>query len=129
MEGSRSLSVPRLDREALHLITRIGRSRAPAEACGLLLIDPSSPDQRVIELANRAMDSTRRYEFTSDDVIIALENNGVAPDTYSGDLVVWHTHPGGSIGPSMEDMQQKIDGVHFLVVALLSDDTEIIDWF
>jgi proteasome lid subunit RPN8/RPN11 len=128
MEGSRSLSVPRLDREALHLITRIGRSRAPAEACGLLLIDPSSPD-RVIELANRAMDPTRRYEFNSGDVIIALENNDIDPDSYQGELVIWHTHPGGSIGPSMEDLQQKVEGVPFLVVALLDDGTEIIDWF
>lgn len=128
MEGSRFLSVPRLDREALHLITRIGRSRAPAEACGLLLIDPSSPD-RVIELANRAMDPTRRYEFNSGDVIIALENNDIDPDSYQGELVIWHTHPGGSIGPSMEDLQQKVEGVPFLVVALLDDGTEIIDWF
>jgi proteasome lid subunit RPN8/RPN11 len=128
MEGSRSLSVPRLDREALHLITRIGRSRAPADACGLLLIDPSSPD-RVIELANRAMDPTRRYEFNSGDVIIALENNDIDPDSYQGELVIWHTHPGGSIGPSMEDLQQKVEGVPFLVVALLDDGTEIIDWF
>jgi proteasome lid subunit RPN8/RPN11 len=128
MEGSKSLSVPRLDREALHLITRIGRSRAPAEACGLLLIDPSSPD-RVIELANRAMDPTRRYEFNSGDVIIALENNDIDPDSYQGELVIWHTHPGGSIGPSMEDLQQKVEGVPFLVVALLDDGTEIIDWF
>jgi proteasome lid subunit RPN8/RPN11 len=128
MDVSESLSVPKLEDGALHRIIAIGRTRSPAEACGLLLIDESSPDQRVIELANRSMRPHTSYEFTGDDAYIALTNNGVEGWNYI-EVAVWHTHPGGSIGPSTEDLTQKLEGVPHLVVALLDDGTTMHEWF
>lgn len=128
MVASESLSVPRVTDEALDRIMHIGRTRSPAEACGLLLIDDSSLDQRVIELANRSKSPTDHYEFSSADVSIALDNNGVNQDLV-GEVAIWHTHPGGSIGPSTDDMLTKIEGVPYLVVALLDDGTTIRTWF
>lgn len=128
MAASESLSVPKLEDQALHSIIAIGRTRSPAEACGLLLIDDSSPDQRVIELANRSMRPQTSYEFTGDDAYIALTNNGVEDWNYV-EVSVWHTHPGGSIGPSTEDIMQKLEGVPHLVVALLDDGTTMHEWF
>jgi proteasome lid subunit RPN8/RPN11 len=125
--GSESLWSPRLQDEALHRIIALGRARSPAEACGLLLIDDSSPDQRVIELPNRSDTPHTSYMFTGDDIMIALENSRIAADDV--EIGIWHTHPGGRVGPSTEDQMKKLDGVPFLVVTLLDDNTTITDWF
>lgn len=34
------------------------------------------------------------------------------------DVIVWHTHPSGFVGPSRGDMQNRVEGLKYLVVSL-----------
>lgn len=125
MLASGSLSVPKVSDESLAAIARIGRTRSPQEACGLLLIDLDATNQRVIELANQSERPQTSYEFRAENVATTL-----AGDPLAGvEVVIWHTHPGGSVGPSTEDVQNKLEGVPYLVVALFNNGTMIPQWF
>jgi proteasome lid subunit RPN8/RPN11 len=44
-------------------------------------------------------------------------------------IAVWHTHPGGNVGPSRADMQSKPDHFQNLVVALRGDEPPLATWF
>lgn len=133
MAGSESLRVPKLASNALAVIARIGRTRSPREACGLLLPVPDSLDRIVIELPNRSLNPLREYEFSVDDVQLELEAghwSDVHPDQGDWDEVaIWHTHPGGAIGPSNEDSKMRVEGIPYLVVALHGDDEITATWF
>lgn len=110
--------------EDLWEINRIGQLRAPAEACGLLLPTPDGytdegRPRRVVEMPNRSKTPHNTYMFTTDDVKISLERwlKLTDPELHN-DVIVWHTHPGGNIGPSAEDMRQKQTSLTYVVVAL-----------
>lgn len=109
--------------EALEEIERLGHLRAPAEACGLLLPVPltsrSGETRTVIEMPNRSPRPQDSYYFTTDDVRIELGTWITSqPRQVLNDIVVWHTHPGGNIGPSRDDMKQKHNGTTYAVIAL-----------
>lgn len=114
---------PILDDRDLEEIERIGRLRAPNEAGGLMV--PRSHPVRgatVRELPNRSprpLDGTR---ILLDDLRYELGDwLGETPQEVVEKLVVWHTHPGGLIGPSQDDLRQAVPDVPFLVVTLLPD--------
>ena len=99
-------------------IARYGVIRRPEEACGLLLAG------RVVELRNVSpLDRSCNYSFgTVEDIVRQLRTAQVDLARVSaGDYVVWHTHPKGLIGPSPGDMEDRIDGLEYLVVALTDD--------
>lgn len=94
----------------------------------------SNPDDcLVLELPNVAADPRHNYEIRITDLANALSeailshqldteaslalgeegNNG----SDSG-LVVWHTHPGGQVGPSDADLASRLDSIRYLVVDL-----------
>jgi proteasome lid subunit RPN8/RPN11 len=112
---------PRLIRE----IVRIGRDRAPNESCGVLLPPPGdiyrfrAHDRQVIELPNRSQSPRDSYEIHGGDLLLELTDwlesvNQEARDS----MVIWHTHPSGSIGPSRGDLAHKLQGLTNLVVSL-----------
>jgi proteasome lid subunit RPN8/RPN11 len=113
--------------EALAEIHALGELRAPAEACGLLLPVPfgTRADGRprtVIEMPNRAARPHDSYYFTTDDVKIEIGKwMAYQPPAVLKDIIIWHTHPGGGVGPSTDDIKQKQNGVTYAVVALTSD--------
>ena len=95
----------------------IGAHRAPIEAAGFIFNDCI-----IVELANRSKTPTTNFEFKADDVQLALEVAQLHPTNEDwGTAVFWHTHPGGGIGPSRVDLQNKVGPITHLVVALTPD--------
>lgn len=90
-------------------ILGIGLQKHPHEACGLLITGLEAG--RVREVVNRADDPSRDVVMKTEDISEALWEMVGDPACYPGDLarelVVWHTHPGGLVGPSRNDMQFK----------------------
>lgn len=93
-------------------LRRITLERAPGEAVGLIL-----SDDRIIELPNRAESPEAQFVTSRDDIIAALDD-----ELQLEDVVFWHSHPGGGIGPSRIDMQQRTLFHNHLVVALVDGD-------
>lgn len=110
MSDERSVIVPAVTDKALGEIARIGHLRAPNEACGLLLVNPHR-GRSVVELPNRSLQPLDSYLFYGSDAHLELEG-------YEAGFVIWHTHPGGNIGPSRDDMRTRHPQFWYLVVAL-----------
>lgn len=114
------MNFPVLEQDDLTEIERIGRLRSPNEAVGALL--PKSHPFRgrtVVELPNRSETPKDGTTLLLDDLRLELEEWILeTPEEQVGELIIWHTHPGGLLGPSEEDMEQAVPGVPFLVVTL-----------
>jgi proteasome lid subunit RPN8/RPN11 len=112
---------PQLTRE----IVRIGLDRAPNEACGILLPPPGdifrfrSHNRQVIELPNRSLSPRDSYEILGTDIVQELiewlEN---VESSDHDNMVIWHTHPSGSVGPSRGDLDHKLGTFTYLVVSI-----------
>ena len=102
-------------------IIEIGLEEAPKEACGIIVPDLGyPPDQWVIPMLNRADNPLTSYKIDSQTIRhIVLDRNSEGEAVWD-DILVWHTHPGGSPTPSNADYDAKIPGVKYLVVALPS---------
>lgn len=113
---------------ALPEIERLGRQRAPVEACGLLLDIPRKKADgtvsAIVELPNRSIDGAGTYRIEPDDIRLALENLEEVED-----IAVWHTHPSGFIGPSKGDMENRPELGIYMVVVALTDDGPVATWF
>lgn len=92
--------------------------RLPNEAAGIIL-----PNDVVIELENTAESPTDRFEFSKAELASAL--HGVEDVS---DLVIWHSHPGGGIGPSRIDIRQKTPLKYHLVVSILANEF-VYTWY
>lgn len=117
-----------LSEKILAEIEQIGRQRLPIEACGVLL--PSDwRNSQVVELPNRSLTPHNEYVIWPDDLEVAIGEWAHKVDHQARDAVaVWHTHPSGNVGPSRLDMQKRIEGAAYLVVAI-QDDAAIPTWF
>src|SRR4051812_41368573 len=107
-----------LETEALLEIYRLGVTRSPAEACGLLIDTPrllsNGSYSHVIELPNRTLASSGQYVIEPGDIKLSLEGLEDVEE-----VAVWHTHPSGFEGPSEGDLAQRPnDDVKMVVVAL-----------
>lgn len=104
-------------------IVRIGTERLPNEACGILLTR-SGAGPRIIEVPNRADEPHHDVLMLNEEFDEALRRIVGDPARYPGnltrELVVWHTHPGGLVGPSRNDMvfKREIGDIRCLVVTL-----------
>lgn len=92
---------------------------APNEACGLLVNETGGI--QVIPLVNRAEDPTASYRIDNQ----TLRTLALKPKTWEH-VAVWHTHPGGQVGPSAEDLEHRINGVKYFVVTI---PTREVVWF
>jgi proteasome lid subunit RPN8/RPN11 len=100
--------------EAIDLIRDWGIETAPNEACGLLVLDNGYYE--VYHLANEASDPTSGYKMSPasiGEVITDME-------TWDNDVTIWHTHPGGTVGPSDADLASLVSGCRYLVVTIPS---------
>lgn len=90
----------------------IGRLRSPLETGGVLL------KGELLELPNQApMDErTDRY------LIYLGHLETVIGDASVDDVLFWHTHPGGMVGPSKMDMEGRLERFQYMVVALTEND-------
>lgn len=108
------------------LIRAIGMERMPNEACGLLLPDGAG-GAFVIEVPNTSEEpgdsctlSVTDMEEAVAEWIEYLAERGVDPPPHPAevDVVAWHTHPGGNVGPSKADLRRRTYAVRCLVVPL-----------
>lgn len=91
-----------------------GMLRMPHEACGVIVPNLEFPvDQWVHEMVNRS--ESPQDSFCIDPA--TLSTIAADPETWD-DVIIWHTHPSGAVGPSKKDLQYKIPGLKYLVVAL-----------
>lgn len=106
-------------------IVRLGTLRSPSEACGLLLTRADG-GVRIAEVPNRAAEPYHDVLMSNEDLTEALRGMVGDPGRYPGnltrELVVWHTHPGGLVGPSKVDMEfrRKLGDTRCLVVTIPS---------
>lgn len=95
-------------------IMEIGQLRKPMEACGVVVPDLSeAPRDWVKELTNRSPSPHNAYDIDPATITDLL----AAPEIW-GNVLIWHTHPSGHVGPSRGDMHARIDGLKYLVVTL-----------
>lgn len=88
--------------------------RRPNEACGIVIPNlDMAPDDWVHELTNRSAAPNSSYEIDPATVKALCADL----ETWS-DVLIWHTHPTGSVGPSKRDMEYKVEGLRYLVVSL-----------
>lgn len=78
----------------------------PHEACGIV-----TPTLTVIPVPNRADEPHREFLMEKSDLIKAIDEYVVTLDfdpdqLYPSDFILWHSHPGGLIGPSAKDLEE-----------------------
>lgn len=88
------------------------RDKLPHESVGLL-----TADGIIIELTNKAESPENSFSVDKLELLHWIEQLGSVDG-----LTLWHSHPGGGIGPSRTDMQQRIPFLHHLVISLVDDD-------
>lgn len=90
-----------------------GKRVAPEEACGIVLLDQPKP--LVIQLINCSSEPETSYKLGNEELAMKL-----SPETPPSQVVIWHTHPGGNVGPSQQDLRQRYPhaDLKYLVVAL-----------
>ena len=109
-------------------IANIGRERVPAEACGVLLPEPYAGSQ-VWEMPNRSKTPHDSFEMLGSDIVLSLEGWFAGKDDDEvKEVVIWHTHPRGNIGPSRYDMRNRLEGHHHLVISLTEGDAKA-SWY
>lgn len=89
-------------------IRQRGIEGAPHECCGLLIIREDGFELRQAE--NTAEDPCRSYQFQTMSLAYDLDP--------SDRIIVWHTHPRGTRGPSEGDLEVKVEGLNYLVVSI-----------
>lgn len=112
---------------ALVEIEKLGKLRAPVEACGILLDAPWQKADGTLswvkELPNRSLQAGR-YEIDVKDLQQVLEGLEDVED-----IAVWHTHPSGYIGPSKGDMENRPNPEIKMLVVSLTEAGPIPTWF
>ena len=116
-----------LDNVTEYEMTEIAKLRAPSEACGLLVdVPPPGRRSRCIELPNRSMAHHDSALIRTNDVRQALEG-------WEGNYAaIWHSHPGGNIGPSRGDMHARsksMPDLGYLVLTIVSDSETVVTWY
>lgn len=100
-------------------LSKIIRAKAPQEAVGLIL-----NEDEVVELPNHSSTPTNHFEVHKVDILGIIGHLDIDPQ----DVIFWHSHPSGGIGPSRTDLQQKTLFHYHLVLALI-DGTIVPSWY
>lgn len=104
--------------EAVDEIMKLGNQAMPQEACGVLIL--KFPRHFVRPLTNTSPTPEKAYEVNNQELVetlvdlIEAENIVFARE----DVIIWHTHPSGHVGPSRGDIAAKEPTLNYLVVAL-----------
>lgn len=89
---------------------------APNEAVGIIY------QELVFPLKNQAEEPEKNFEIDVADLKQLIEDHGIPLRSVFEHVHFWHSHPGGGVGPSRADMENKTPLKHHLVVALVDDD-------
>lgn len=100
------------------LMLHWGLEEAPLEACGLL-IGHETLAGTLIALKLRNISPSPRDSWRIDTawVMHHLFPRMTRAEFYD-QVMVWHTHPGGTLGPSRMDLETMKTGVHYCVVTV-----------
>ena len=115
-----------LEQAVVEEIAHIGYERKPNEACGILL-PVAHRGKSVFELPNRSKRPADSFELWGADIMLQLEALGDYDEDIDT-LTIWHTHPGGGVGPSATDMATKPEVFTHLVVALPEEGPPVPAW-
>jgi proteasome lid subunit RPN8/RPN11 len=114
--------------KSLPEIYRLGLTRYPAEACGLLVDVPrrlhTGDLTHVIELPNRSLAANGQYVVLPGDIELALRDYDEIEEA-----AIWHTHPSGYIGPSEGDKAHRPTADVHMVVVALTPEGPVATWF
>ena len=113
-----------LEESIVREIARVGRARVPNEACGILLPTPHK-GKRVWEMPNRSKYPHDSFEMHGADMAISIAEW----DGDYEDIVIWHTHPGGNVGPSQYDIVNRVEKLANLVVSVPEKGKPLATWF
>jgi len=92
------------------------------EQCGLYL-PTEHRGKKLITLENKSATPENSFLIIGDEIRMKLEGwYQTASSQELQSVILWHTHPGGLIGPSREDMALKIDGLYHLVITIVPGD-------
>lgn len=94
----------------------LAKDAYPNEAVGLLF-----PDERIVSLTNIAEDPHSNFSVAKEELVKALQY-AEENDWHIDEVVLWHSHPSGGVGPSRVDFQQRTPLKHHLVVTLTDED-------
>lgn len=113
-----------IDHRLVREIASIGEERRPNEACGILL-PFDHKGKRVWELPNRSKYPHDSFEMHGKDIALIVADW----DGPYEDIVIWHTHPGGNVGPSSADLRNRVTKLANLVVTLSEEGEPLATWF
>lgn len=99
-------------------ILALGIEENPYEACGVVIPESTTaPISWVRKMLNRADNPFNSYRLDP-DTIAQLEKDYASDNPVWDNVIVWHTHPSGHVGPSREDMLYRVEGLKYLVVSV-----------
>lgn len=97
---------------AFEQIFNWGIENAPQEICGIL-VEEGPREYRLVKLVNRAEDPTAMYRIDP----ATLHTLALRPAVWNN-IAIWHTHPGGLVGPSTGDIEHKIEHLVYYVITI-----------
>lgn len=112
------ISLPSVE-AALDHVFDLGMEGAPEEVCGLIVNEDTGV--QVVPLVNRSPDPVHSYSIDNQ----TLRQLALKPKTWAH-VAVYHTHPGGVVGPSVGDLEHQIQGVKYVVVTIPTGE---VRWF
>jgi proteasome lid subunit RPN8/RPN11 len=88
------------------------------EVCGII-----TPDSQVVRMPNISPNPQNSYQIGTGDLVNALcqyctRTESELSEIKVENVIIWHTHPGGLVGPSRGDMRSKVNGFKYLVLTL-----------
>lgn len=107
----KSVTLP--SREAvLDEIWEWGMEQTPREACGLIV--ENGTRYEVHHLLNKADDPHRGYRLDAEIIGMVVADRAI----WNQSTVIWHTHPGGTIGASELDVKHAVIGLKYIVMSM-----------
>jgi proteasome lid subunit RPN8/RPN11 len=131
MSEMRGIAIKRplvLHDKALQEMIEAGEAALPNETGGILFPEPLGSSWIDVMKINNAPDPTTGMHFSKVEIVDSCLRYVKSDDDWA-DLTIWHTHPGGGIGPSRSDMRHRIPEMGNLIIALLGDGVGIPNWY
>jgi proteasome lid subunit RPN8/RPN11 len=106
----------------LGAIHHLAMNAAPNEAVGIIA------GGLVSTLRNASLSPRDSFAVDLGELKQLILATGIPLENVNEEVVLWHSHPAGGVGPSRFDMQNRTPLKHHLVVSLV-DDTVVPTWY
>ena len=103
-------------------LLEVVRRAAPHEAVGIIHLD------EVYELRNDHDFPSNNFAVDRNQLRRLVEQLDICLSDVNEEVILWHSHPSGGVGPSTADMRNKTPLKHHLVVSLVDDDL-VSTWY